>query len=105
MHFKIGSQPSDSGVLKLYKTNDKKGQPKRRAYVQYYNAPLDQRTFGTWRPSRLAAVNNVLDKLDANLTAAERTRVLGIAGMPARKKVSGKTEQAAEFVQACSPSW
>ena len=100
--FKIGSQPSDNGVMKLYKTESKKGQLGWRAYVQYYNEPSNTRVFGTWRPSRLATVNNLLAKLDANLTAAERTRVRRITVMPAIKPRRGKKGQAAEFVQARS---
>ena len=99
----MGSQPSDSGVLKLVRAKRAKdGQQGWRAYVLYYEDPSNKRIFGTWRPDRLAAVNKLLAKLEDDLTAAEISRVRLIAGKPAVKK--GSKEQGASSKVGSQPS-
>ena len=51
--------------------------------MQYYNDPAKTRVFGTWRQTRLSAVNILLAKFEADLTATEMNRVRRISGMPA----------------------
>ena len=86
-----GSQPSHSGVVKLVTATSKTGQAGWRSYLQYYNDSAKTRVFATWRETRLSAVNILLAKFEADLTATEMNRVRRISGMPAvRTKRRGK---------------
>ena len=97
-----GSQPSHSGVVKLVTAKSKTGQAGWRSYLQYYNDPAKTRVFGTWRETRLSAVNNLLAKFQADLTASEMSRVRRISGMPAvRMKPRGKSASSRVGSQPC----
>ena len=78
---KGGNVKVKSGVVKVIKGIGNAGRVGWRSYLQIYNAPTNTRVFGTWRQTRLSAVNMLLAKFEGDLTFSEMNRVRRISGI------------------------